>query len=209
MGGKGFANRGRPWDAACMTELLEVPAIRKQAARLTVEDFHRLGEGVRAELLHGLLIQKMPKSPLHCLITARLTKALEKQIQPGFQLRKEDPLTFVDSEPEPDVAVVYGSSEIYASAHPTTAALVIEVSVSTREIDRVKALIYAEAGVSEYWIVMPEEKQVEVYRRPAAQGYGERIVFSAPARIDCESLPGIGIELGTLFAPPEPRPLAS
>jgi len=36
-----------------------------------------------------------------------------------------------------------------------------------------KALIYAEAGVKEYWIVCPVEKRVEVFWQPTVKGYAE------------------------------------
>jgi Uma2 family endonuclease len=183
-----------------MTALLEVPAIRQRAARLSVADFHRLGEGLRAELLNGILIEKMPKSPLHQFIVERLRRILSSQIEPAWIVRQEGPITFSDSEPEPDLAVVAGPEEAYRSAHPTTARLVIETAISSLEIDRVKALIYAQAGVHEYWIVCPEGKQVEIYRLPGANGYAERIVLGASAILNCEALPGVSVDLGRLFS---------
>ena len=182
-----------------MNALLEVPAIRRQTARLSVADFHRLGESLRAELLDGILINKMPKSPLHRLITRRIVRALESQISPELEVWKEDPLTLADSEPEPDAAVVRKSPDNYATAHPATAELVVEVAISSLEIDRVKAVLYAEAGIVEYWIVCPEEKQVEVYRKPSAQGYAECLTLAAPAMLDCAALPGVRVDLAALF----------
>lgn len=183
-----------------MTALLEVPAIRRQTTRLSVQDFHRLGEGLRAELLEGILINKMPKSPLHRLITRRIVRILETQISPDYEVWKEDPLTLLDSEPEPDAAVVRKSTDNYASAHPDTAALVVEVAISSLEIDRVKAHIYAEARIPEYWIVCPEEKSVEVYRQPSPEGYAAPIIFTAPAVLHCDALPGVSVHLAALFA---------
>ena len=165
-----------------MTALLEVPAIRRQTTRLSVQDFHRLGEGLRAELLEGILINKMPKSPLHRLITRRIVHILETQISPDYEVWKEDPLTLIDSEPEPDAAVV------------------VEVAISSLEIDRIKAHIYAEADIPEYWIVCPEEKSVEVYRHPSPEGYAAPIIFTAPAVLHCDVLPGVSVDLAALFA---------
>ena len=59
-------------------------------------------------------------------------------------------MTLNDSEPEPDVAVVPGSVEDYRSAHPSTAVLIIEVAVSSEDVDREKAELYASAGIKEY-----------------------------------------------------------
>jgi Uma2 family endonuclease len=50
--------------------------------------------------------------------------------------------------------------------------LVIEVAVATVGLDREKADIYAQAGVPEYWVVIPEQREVEIYRAPTAEGYG-------------------------------------
>ena len=79
-------------------------------------------------------------------------------------LRIEQPLTLEDSEPDSDLAIVRGSRDDYRAAHPTTALLVIEVAISTEEIDRAKTAIYAVAEVGEYWLVVPARRQVVVHR---------------------------------------------
>ena len=76
----------------------------------------------------------------------------------------------------------------------------MEVAVSSIELDRAKAQIYAEAGVKEYWIVHPQEKQVEVYRHPEATGYGEQTTASRQSVLESAALPGLRVDLGTLFA---------
>jgi Uma2 family endonuclease len=70
------------------------------------------------------------------------------------------------SELEPDVSVVAGSPRDYVgTGHPTTALLVVEVSVSSLELDRgAKARIYARARIEDYWILNLAQKQLEVYR---------------------------------------------
>ena len=183
-----------------MTALLEVPAIRQRAKRFSVADYQRLTEGQRTELLRGTIIEKMSKSPTHQFFVNRLRKILTAQISPDFLVCTDEPITTADSEPEPDVIVMRGPEEKYRHAHATTAELVIEVAVSSLEIDRVKAHIYAEAGVKEYWIVCPDEKQAEVYRRPGATGYAERTMIAAPAVIECAALPGVRVDLAALFA---------
>jgi Uma2 family endonuclease len=183
-----------------MTALLEVPAIRQRAKRFSVADYQRLTEGQRTELLRGTIIEKMSKSPAHQFFIESLREILTGQITPEFIVRTEGPITTADSEPEPDVAVVRGPLQKYRHTHATTAELVIEVAVSSLEIDRVKAHIYAEAGVKEYWIVCPEETHVEVYRQPRAEGYAERTTVASPAVIECGALPGVRVDLAALFA---------
>ena len=182
-----------------MTALLDVPEVRERLTRISVADYHRHTEGQRTELLRGIVIKKMPSSPLQSFITDELREILAAQIGTGFLAMHERPLTTLDSEPVPDVMVVRGARADFRSTHPSTAELVIEVAVSSLEIDRVKALIYAEAGVKEYWIVNPKEKQVEISRQPGEQGHAERMVVSAPAVVECGALPGIRVDFGALF----------
>jgi Uma2 family endonuclease len=183
-----------------MNALLEMPEIRRQAFAVSVEAYHRLTEGQNTELLRGTIIQKMSKSPLHRFVSHRLREILAAQIAPELIAFQEGPITTADSEPEPDVAVVRGPEARFRAAHPTSAELVVEVAVTSLEIDRVKALIYAETGVKEYWIVCPQEMQVEVYRQPGPQGYAERTVVAAPAVLECAALPGVRVDLAALFA---------
>jgi len=187
-----------------MTALLDVPQIRERFSPISVAEYHQLGEfnenGRRTELIRGIILEKMSKSPLHYAMIERLRKILAGQIQPGFVLRQEGPLTMKDSEPEPDLAIVQGSEEDFFAAHPVTAELAIEVAVTSLEIDRIKAEIYAEAGVKEYWIVCPVEKRVEIYRQPKGRAYVEQLAISAPGALECRAATGVRVDLQALFA---------
>jgi Uma2 family endonuclease len=171
---------------------------------LSVAEYHQLGEfnenGRRTELIRGIVLEKISKSPHHYSTIERMRKVLAGQIQPGWLLRQEGPLTLKDSEPEPDLAVVRGREEDFFAAHPATAELAIEIAVTSLEVDRIKAEVYAEAGIKEYWIVCPQEKRVEVYRQPKAEGYADRSVVSAPAVLECASLPSLRVDLAVLFS---------
>jgi Uma2 family endonuclease len=187
-----------------VTTLLDVPAIRQLVSPLSVTDYLRLGEfnerGRRTELIRGLVIDKMSKPPLHYDTIEQLREILSAQIKPGFLLRQEGPLKLRDSVPEPDLAVVRGARRDFRAVHPSTAELVIEVAVSSLEIDRAKASIYAEAGVGEYWVICPEEKCVEVFRRAGSQAYAETIIVSAPAVLTTPVAQEMTLDLVALFA---------
>jgi Uma2 family endonuclease len=187
-----------------MTALLDLPQIRELVSPLSVAGYHRLGEfndhGRRTELIRGLVLEKMSKSPLHYTMIERVREVLAGQIQPGWLLRQEGPLTLTDSEPEPDIAIVRGVRGTFDTAHPSTAEFVLEIAVTSLEVDRVKAQIYAEAGVGEYWILCPNEKLAEVYRQPQTGGYAERSLVAAPAILECAALTGVSLNLGAIFA---------
>ena len=186
-----------------MPAILDIPEVRQRVSPLSVAEYHQLGEfnenGRRTELIRGIVIEKMSKSPLHGFLASVLYQLLLKQLPPGYSVWKEEPLTLRDSEPEPDVAIVRGIQVEFIDAHPTTAELVIEVAVSSATLDRENASLYAEAGITEYWIVLANERCVEVYRQPKAGVYQEKKTVRAGEAVECAGVPGVRIELAELF----------
>ncbi len=63
-----------------MIQILEKSAVRKMAMPMTVEQYHRLSEsGIipeRTELLRGVVLEKMSKSPIHSILVIWLYKWL-------------------------------------------------------------------------------------------------------------------------------------
>jgi Uma2 family endonuclease len=129
----------------------------------------------------------------------RLYDRIAPLLPPGYLVRKEDPLTLIDSEPEPDISVVKGAEADFFQAHPTTAEIVIEVSVSSPKLDREMASIYAEAQVKEYWIVLAGERTVEVYRSAHEGRYLEKQVFTFEDTVRSLAIPAIQIKIDDLF----------
>ena len=75
------------------------------------------------------------------------------------------------SAPEPDVCVVRGSPRDYTAEHPTRPALIVEVALAGLRLARGrKAVVYARAGIADYWIVNLVDRVLEVYREPARPG---------------------------------------
>lgn len=186
-----------------MSAILEIPEVRQRVSPLSVEEYHRLDEynerGRRTELIRGIVIEKMSKSPLHCSIAKRLYDKLAGALPVGYVVRREDPLTLADSEPEPAIAVVRGVADDFWEAHPRTAELVIEVAVTGPALDRENARLYAEAGVKEYWIVLGAERQVEVYRRSEQGRYQERYLLGPDDLLECGAVPGARFQVSELF----------
>lgn len=173
---------------------------------VSVEEYHRGPElnenGRRTELIRGVVLERKMKSPLHSFTLSRIDRLLQAAVGPGQFVRAQDPLTITDSEPEPDVAVVTGQPDDYRHEHPRTALLTVEISVTTLDADRVKADLYAEAGIPEYWIVRPERGLVEVYTQPRDGLYRERRIFAATdgGTLASAAVPAFRLDLGTFFA---------
>ena len=186
-----------------MTSLLELPLVRERMHRLSVADYHRAMEAGalsgRVELLRGLVVTKMAKSPLHEFVSQKLMLLLLVLVPKAFQVRREGPLTLRDSEPEPDISVVRGRPEDWVSGHPATAQLVVEVAVSSAAVDEEKADIYAEAGIPEYWLVRAQERTVDFYREPTHEGYRTKVTLTAADTLRCTSLPDVTFPLADIF----------
>jgi len=182
---------------------VDQPAFRARIHPIGVETYHRLGEighiGERTELIRGAIIDQMPRTPLHSSIVQLLHAHFVASLPPGYHARPEQPLTFAESEPEPDLAVVKGALPDYFTAHPSTAALVIEVCVSSAALDRIKLGVYGEAGVAECWLILAEERVVERHSEPQGTAYQrvERITF--PATLESTVFPGLALPPAGLF----------
>ncbi len=136
-----------------------------------------LFEGRRVELIEGQVIEMTPMGSEHITCITLADDALRKVFNTGYFIRIQGPLDVGElSEPEPDLAVIAGHVRDYRKAHPTTAALIIEVADTTLAYDRrVKTSLYAKVGIREYWIINLNDRQLEVYRTPvrdAAQRFG-------------------------------------
>jgi Uma2 family endonuclease len=153
-------------------------AFRPRPLIWTVAEFHRVNgsgiwEGRRPILLRGVILEQGPMDPPHAtgvaLVTAALTTAF-----PGWYLRGQLPLVFgLHTDPIPDVAVVAGTVRDYATGHPTTAAVVVEVSDTTLATDLTdKVELYAEAGIADYWVIDVAGKRLLVFRDPYAHPAG-------------------------------------
>jgi Uma2 family endonuclease len=171
---------------------------------LTVAAYRVLGEAglisPRTELLHGIVYQKMSKSPLHSALVRELVRLLAATPLPGCFVSTEQPLTCDDySEPEPDIAVIRGSPDSFWRDHPHSAELVIEVCVISHAYDRSQLAAYAAAGVKECWLVLGPERQIEVHRQPAGDQFAERQVHGPGGQLTCAALPTFTLNLDTLF----------
>ena len=123
-------------------------------------------------------------------------------------MRVQGPLDLGEiSEPEPDVAVIAGNVRDYTDAHPTTAALIVEVADTSLAYDRTtKASLYAKAGIADYWIVNLIERQLEVHRYPTSDaarlygfGYAEITVLTAAESVVPLAMPQASIAVADLL----------
>ena len=147
-------------------------ALEARVHRLSTAEYLRIVEtgaldGLRVELLDGLLVDMSPQDERHARMVQRLMRLCADRMD---LLRVQMPLSVADGwAPEPDIALAEPSAE--ADAHPATALLIAEVAVTSQAEDRRKAAAYARAGVPLYWLVDLPARVVVEHTRPTDGGY--------------------------------------
>jgi Uma2 family endonuclease len=187
-----------------------------QPKRFTLEEYHELTEigffheGDRIELIRGEIIEMAAKGTAHETCISKLLRELVRLLGDSATLRCQSPILLLNnSEPEPDFAIVRNKPDDYLSAHPTPndVLLVIEISDSTLNYDReVKLSLYAEAGISDYWIFNVFDNQLEAHNEPFQNsqgnfGYQNRRIVLPNQAIVLPSFPDLSLDLTRVFPP--------
>lgn len=149
--------------------------------RFTADEYQRMGEvGIltkddHVELIDGEIVAVTPIGPRHASCVSKATRALVKAagedaiVQPQGSVRLD-----LYHEPEPDLMLLRPRADFYSTRHPgpSDVLVVIEIADSSIEYDRdVKARIYAESGVAEYWLSDLNADVLWRYRSPAGGTY--------------------------------------
>ena len=186
-----------------MIEILESAEVRQRALPISVSTWHwMIAHGLvsqRAELIRGVIVEKMSKSSLHVFLNQQLFNCFTAAGLKDYVIRKEDPLTLKDSEPEPDISIVPGTLADYRHQHPQTAHLVVEVAVSSEASDREMVRAYAEAGIPECWLVLAKSQTVEQYTNLDGGNYANCLVVERGQKLKSTAFPSVEIDLDSLF----------
>ncbi|MGI4791695.1 MAG: Uma2 family endonuclease [Janthinobacterium lividum] len=129
----------------------------------------------RLELIQGRIIENMSQNAPHASLRRRIGRLLRGVMEPPFLVMEESSLRLaLDGEPVPDVLVVIGTEADYDLRHPTQAEamLVVEVSDTSAAYDLgSKSILYAQAAIADYWVVLVNTMEVVVHREPSPDGY--------------------------------------
>src|SRR5262245_34805705 len=177
--------------------------IQRPRFRWSVDDYEKLikygilTENHKVELIRGEIIPKMPIGDPHAACVKRLNRMFGRLVGENAVLSVQDPIRLADSEPEPDFALLAPRDDLYSTGKPQPAEifLVAEVADSSVDFDReVKAPLYAENGIAEYWIVNLIDRCLEVHRRPRADGKFEDVRTLRPGEsISLVQLPTVSV----------------
>ncbi len=168
-----------------MTALPDRPQIRQSIGprphRWTCDEFHNIGdagmlEGQTVILVDGEILAMPNPNPPHDTATTLATYQLMDRFRNGHFVRVQTGLpTNLDTDPVPDLAVIAGSPRDFATQHPRTAVLVVEVSDSSFDYDvGLKSNLYAAAGILDYWVIDVNGRQLIVFRVPTPDAAAPR-----------------------------------
>ena len=152
---------------------------KPMTATITVEEYERMieegeiGEHDQEELIKGRIVVKMGQGPWHAMGAEVCRRPIERLTPAGWHCRIERPirLSEQDSEPVPDLSIVRGGPGDYADRHPEPAdvALIVEVAKTSLQQDREQSVILGAVGISVYWVVNIEDRQLDVYAGPGGR----------------------------------------
>ena len=177
----------------------------------TVADYHRLSEmgflaaDDRTELLAGHIVVMAAKGTPHVTSLQLLADQLRDRLNKTALIRLQDPIRLDNrSEPEPDLAIAQGSALDYADRHPQPQDihLIVEIADSTLRQDcEIKANLYAQAGIADYWVVDVQNRQLHIFRTPTPRGYTSHLILTEPNEMAPLAFPTLILSLTAILPP--------
>jgi Uma2 family endonuclease len=161
----------------------------------TVDEFHRMEEAgilsgdCRYELIRGEVIEVPRPGSQHASRVNRLNRIFNNRLGESAIVSIQNPIVLdCYSAPLPDVALLRPKKDFYYEAHPEPedVLLLVEVSDSSLKWDQtVKANLYAETGIAEYWVldvrgdalIVHSDLRNGVYESVSTRRRGETVVL--------------------------------
>jgi Uma2 family endonuclease len=183
--------------------------------RLSLEEWGALAEDEPGELVDGIVEEEEMPNFAHEIVVAWLVALLRAWARPrgGFALPSESKIAVGPNRGrKPDVVVFFGGRALPVrrdSISRVAPDIVIEVITPTPRDgrrDRVeKKSDYARIGVSQYWLVDPELRTIEILVR----GEDGRFIEAVSASTGSHEVPaceGLSLDLDSLWAEVEAWP---
>lgn len=176
---------------------------------IAMDELGQLGDG-RVELIRGEILNKMPIKRPHAVCVSKLVTLFGKYYAAGQVIAQVSMQIFRHSMPEPDFLVLRTADESGDYVHWNEAQLVAEVSYNTLSSDlAVKAEIYAEASIPEYWVVDLVGRCVVVHTSPVDGHYTSVTSVAEGSSITPLCLSEASISVADILPPMTPQQLST
>lgn len=187
----------------------------KTDQKWTYADYLTWDEGQRWELIKGEAYCMSPAPGVtHQRVAGRLFRPLSVHLQvkpcevffSPFDVRLSEQAdasdNYVETVVQPDLLVVCDKTKLDERGCNGAPDLVIEItSPSTAKMDlTVKYDLYEKHGVKEYWIILPAEHTLLVYKRSENGTFGAADRYAGDDQVPVPLLGDLVIDLAELFA---------
>ena len=177
----------------------------------TVDEYHRLADvGIlsdtrRFELVRGEIIEMTIPGSAHSGRVNRLNFLFVSRLGQSVIVSGQNPVPLgTQSEPMPDLALLEPRSDFYTEAHPSPedVLLVVEVSDTTVRYDStIKASLYAEAGIPEYWLLDVNKDVLVVRVDPSDGEYRSVQILHRGEAVSPRKLPSTSFTVDEILGP--------
>jgi Uma2 family endonuclease len=144
------------------------------------------------ELIRGEIVRRMTIGSKHVGTVIKLGKLFERAVGDELFVSTQNPVYLDEyNEPESDIALLKPRDDFYTENLPTLAdvLLLVEVSDSTLEYDReTKKILYAEAGIAEFWLINLKHNVIEFYTLPRNGNYQSVNILKRGETIQSETI---------------------
>lgn len=168
------------------------------------------GASDRLELIQGEIIESSPQSRPHATCLRKLLREFPALIGEKAILQTHSPITIPpNSEPEPDFAILKNRDDDYYLSHPTPTDVLLLIEVADYSLDyhqKVKLPLYAQAGITDYWIFNLLDNYLEAYSQPTQTqpskfGYLHKQIILPTQTLTLPCFPELRLDLSLVFPP--------
>ncbi len=179
--------------------------------RLTVKEYYRMGKiGIldpseSIELIDGQIIKKPMKGTSHEAAITRIGRILANRLAEKALIRYQSPIHLNEySEPEPGIAIVKIDALDYEEHHPNSHEIYLLIEVADSSIERdtnFKAKVYAQAEITDYWVLDLTNRQLYVFRQPFQGEYQQQVILSYENEVSILAFEDVKIEVKQMLRP--------
>ncbi|HWU13572.1 MAG TPA: Uma2 family endonuclease [Caulobacter sp.] len=176
-----------------------------QPHRFTLDDVLRMQDAgildadARVELIDGGLVEMASEGAAHTRAKMQIAYAFMAQARGEIVVIIDSTLRLAPTyAPDPDL-YLYDASLSLEQVSGANLGLVVEVAQSTVGKDlSIKAELYAQHGVRDYWVVDVNTSTITVHRGPSGGGYGTITQYSAHDTVASLVFPALTLCLADL-----------
>lgn len=158
-----------------------------------------LQEDERIELVGGELVPMSPKGNQHEILKSALTIYWARKLPADLLFTSETTFRLsADTYLEPDF-VFYPRASGLAGLSAATARFVVEIADTSLAYDLGrKAVLYAQFGIVELWVINAVTLLTHIHRDPTPAGYRSVLDVPASGRLIPQTIPALALTLSEL-----------